>query len=85
MAANPDMRMRQSLADFEAAFREESVEERDRRERLRREAAERSRTRRVQKTKQHGNMRFVALVVAMIATAVIVTIAMFQTLALLMA
>ena len=85
MAVNPDMRMRQSLADFEAAFREEAVEERDRRERLRQEAAQRSRTRRVQKTKQHGNMRFVALVVAMILTAIIVTIAMFQTLALLMA
>ena len=79
------MRMRQSLADFEAAFREEAVEERDRRERLRRDAAERSRTRRVQKTRQHGNMRFVALVVAMIATAIIVTLAMFQTLSLLMA
>ena len=85
MAINPHMKMRQSLADFEAAFREEAVEERDRRERLRREAAERSRTRRVQKTKQHGNMRFVALVIAMIATAVIVTLAMFQTLSLLMA
>jgi hypothetical protein len=82
MAAN--MRMRQSLAQFEAAFREEAVEERDRRERLRREAAVRSRQRRVQKTTKHGNMRFVALVVAMIATAVIVTLAMFQTLALLM-
>ena len=85
MAVNPDMRMRQSLAEFESAFREEAVEERERRERLRSEAAQRSRTRRVQKTKQHGNMRFVALVIAMIATAVIVTIAMFQTLSLLMA
>jgi anti-sigma-K factor RskA len=83
MAAN--MRMRQSLAQFEAAFREEAVEERDRRERLRREAATRSRVRRVQRTNRNGNLRFVALVVAMIATAVIVTIAMFQTLALLMA
>jgi anti-sigma-K factor RskA len=79
------MRMRQSLAQFEAAFREEAVEERQRRERLRREAAERSRTRRVEKTTRHGNLRFIALVAAMIATAVIVTIAMFQTLALLMA
>jgi anti-sigma-K factor RskA len=83
MAAN--MKMRQSLAQFEAAFREEAVEERDRRERLRREAATRSRVRRVQRTNRNGNLRFVALVVAMIATAVIVTIAMFQTLALLMA
>jgi membrane glycosyltransferase len=79
------MKMRQSLAQFEAAFREEAVEERERRERLRRVAAERSRARRIDKTTRHGNARFFALVVAMIATAVIVTIAMFQTLALLMA
>ena len=82
MAAN--MRMRQSLAQFEAAFREEAVEERDRRERLRREAAARSRERRVYRTNRNGNLRFVGLVLAMIATAVIVTIAMFQTLYLLM-
>jgi hypothetical protein len=79
------MKMRQSLAQFEAAFREEAVEERQRRERLRRQAAERSRTRRVEKTTRNGNLRFVALVLAMIATAVIVSVAMFQTLALLMA
>jgi hypothetical protein len=79
------MRMRQSLAQFEAAFREEAVDERQRRERLRREAAERSRARRVHRTKRNGNMRFVVLIVAMIGTAVAVTIAMFQTLALLMA
>jgi hypothetical protein len=79
------MKMRQSLAQFEAAFREEAVEERQRRERLRRQAAERSRTRRVEKTTRNGNLRFVALIVAMIATAVTVSIAMFQTLALLMA
>ena len=83
MSAN--LKMRQSLAQFEAAFREEAVDERDRRERLRREAAERSRQRRVYKNNRNGNMRYVALVVAMIATAVIVTIAMFQTLSLLMA
>ena len=83
MAAN--LKMRQSLAQFEAAFREETVEERDRRERLRREAAERSRQRRVYKNNRNGNLRYVALVIAMIATAVLVTIAMFQTLSLLMA
>jgi membrane glycosyltransferase len=77
--------MRQSLAQFEAAFREEAVDERERRERLRREAAERSRARRVYRTTRDGNLRFVALIAVMIATAVIVTIAMFQTLALLMA
>ena len=83
MAAN--LKMRQSLAQFEAAFREEAVEERDRRERLRREAASRSRQRRVYKNNRNGNLRYVALVVAMITTAIIVTIAMFQTLSLLMA
>jgi hypothetical protein len=77
--------MRQSLAQFEAAFREEAVDERERRERLRREAAERSRARRVYRTNRNGNMRFVALVVVMISTAIIVTLAMFQTLSLLMA
>jgi hypothetical protein len=83
MSAN--LKMRQSLAQFEAAFREEAVEERDRRERLRREAAARSRERRVYKNNRNGNLRYIALVVAMITTAVIVTIAMFQTLSLLMA
>ena len=83
MSAN--LKMRQSLAQFEAAFREEAVEERDRRERLRREAAARSRQRRVYRNNRNGNLRYVALVVAMITTAVIVTIAMFQTLSLLMA
>ncbi len=82
MAAN--MKMRQSLAQFEAAFREETVDERDRRERLRRDAAARSRQRRVYKNNRNGNLRYVALVFAMVATAVIVTIAMFQTLYLLM-
>jgi anti-sigma-K factor RskA len=83
MSAN--LKMRQSLAQFEAAFREEAVEERDRRERLRREAAARSRERRVYKNNRNGNLRYIALVVAMVTTAVIVTIAMFQTLSLLMA
>ncbi len=78
------MKMRQSLAQFEAAFREEAVEERERRARLRHEAAERSRTRRVQKTSRNGTLRFIALVITMIATAVVVTMAMFQTLALLL-
>jgi membrane glycosyltransferase len=79
------MKMRQSLAQFEAAFREEAVEERERRERLRREAADRSRVRRVQRTTRNGTLRFFALVIVMIATAVVVTMAMFQTLALLLA
>ena len=76
------MRMRQSLAQFEAAFYEETVEDRRRRERLRREAAQRSYVRRVEKRAKHGNVRFVLLLLAMVSTAIIVTVVMFQTLAL---
>ncbi|MBX5470406.1 MAG: hypothetical protein IRZ21_10965 [Thermoleophilaceae bacterium] len=77
-------RMRQSLAQFEAAFREEAAEERLRRERLRREAAKRSRRRRQQKVQKSGTVRFAVLVSVILATAAIVAIAMFQTLAILM-
>lgn len=77
------MRMRQSLAQFEAAFREQAVEEAARRERLRREAAVRSRTRRAERVEKHGTVRFIALVAAILATTVVVTWVMFETLALL--
>lgn len=77
------MRMRRSLAQFEAAFREETVDEKVRREQLRREAAVRSRTRRIEKVERHGRLRFVGLVLAILATSVLVTVVMFQTLALL--
>jgi hypothetical protein len=77
------LRMRQSLAEFEAAFKEEAVEERVRRERLRKEAAERSRVRRVQRLEKRGNMNFTVLVLVILLTTVVVTIAMFQTLSLL--
>ena len=74
------MKMRQSLSAFERAFIEESQVDRQRREALRREAAARSRQRQIQKVQKHSTMRFVALVLTLIATAVIVTVAMFQTL-----
>ncbi|MBA2506104.1 MAG: hypothetical protein H0V29_09185 [Thermoleophilaceae bacterium] len=76
------LRMRQSLAQYEAEFRDTAVEERERRERLRKQAAVRERTRRVEKVHKHGTMRFVALVFAILLTAVVVTVVMFQTLAL---
>ena len=47
--------MRQSLAQFEEAFREEAAESIVRRERLRKEAAQRSRVRRVERTPQAGH------------------------------
>jgi hypothetical protein len=78
------MRMRQSLAEFEAAFREETVEEGLRRERLRKQAAARSRMRRAQKVEKRGNVNFTVLVLVIVATTAVVTIAMFETLSMLM-
>jgi hypothetical protein len=77
------MRMRQSLAEFEAAFHEETSEERLRRERLRKEAANRSRVRRAQRVEKRGNVNFAVLVCVIVATTVVVTVAMFETLSLL--
>jgi hypothetical protein len=74
------MRMRQSLAQLERAFVEETTQDRDRRERLRREAVQRSRKRHLQKTHKRGSMRFGVLYLILVATAVAVTIAMFETL-----
>ncbi len=73
-------RMRQSLAEFERAFHEETHEDRARRESLRRKAIMRAQQRRIERTHKHGTARFVVLVLVLIATAVIVTIAMFKTL-----
>ena len=74
-------RMRRSYADFEAALAEQTVEERQRADRLRREAAARSRARRRERTRKAGTARFVLLISAIVGTAVIVTIVMFQVLA----
>ncbi len=78
------MRMRQSVADWEEAFKEEAVEaERARRDRLRHHAAVRSRDRRYQRVSKQSNWRFVALVAAILLTSVVVTVVMFESLALL--
>jgi hypothetical protein len=77
------MRMRQSLAQFEEAFREEAAESIERREKLRKQAAQRSRVRRVERTRKAGKFRFAFLVLSILVTAVVVTIVMFETLAML--
>ena len=77
------MRMRQSLAQFEEAFREEAAESIVRRERLRKEAAHRSRERRVERVRKQGSLRFTLLALSIVVTAVVVTIVMFETLAML--
>ena len=74
------MRMRQSIAEIEEAFFEEIEEDRERRERLRRHAQQREARRRVDRTHRQGSLRFALVLLTLIATAVIVTIAMFETL-----
>jgi hypothetical protein len=77
------MRMRQSLAQFEEAFREEAAESVERREKLRKQSAQRARVRRVQRSRKQGKLRFTLLALSLVLTAVIVTIVMFETLAML--
>jgi len=72
--------MRRSLAQLEQEFRHEAQLDRSRRERLRRHAATRSRNRHRQREKKRSSIRFWLLVFSLIATAVIVTVAMFATL-----
>jgi hypothetical protein len=76
--------MRQSLSEIEEAFFEEIEEDRERRERLRRHAEQRARHRRVARTHRHGTLRFTAVMLVLLATAVVVTIAMFRVLYLVM-
>lgn len=73
-------RLRQSMRDFEAAFHEETEADRERREHLARRAQVRTHTRHLEKQHKHGTVRFVLLVLLLIAVAVGVTIAMFETL-----
>ena len=74
------MRMRQSLADIEAAFVEEIEEDRERRERLQAQAIRRTRVRHRERVHKRGSLRFWLVLLTLIATAVVVTIAMFETL-----
>jgi membrane glycosyltransferase len=74
------MKMRQSLAQLEQEFRHEMLRDRSRRESLRQRAALRSRKRYVAREKKRSSVRYWVLVLSLIATAVIVTIAMFETL-----
>ena len=74
------MRMRQSSAQLERAFVEEVELDRVRRDHLRLTANQRSRVRTIQRRQARSSLRFALLVFTMIATAVIVTVAMFRTL-----
>ncbi len=74
------MRMRQSLAEIEEAFEQEIELDRTRRERLNKTAIQRTRSRRVQRVHKKGSVRFILLTLALIATAVVVTVVMFEAL-----
>jgi membrane glycosyltransferase len=78
------MRMRQSVAEIEEAFAEEISLDRRRRDSLRRTAEQRARKRHAERRNKRGSIRFVMLVLALIATAAIVTVVMFRTLYLLL-
>jgi hypothetical protein len=80
-----DLRMRQSLDQFEVEFEQQAAVERQRRRQLRQRAADRSRARRIQTTQKRGNVSFGLLLVALTATVIVVTVIMFETLAWLMA
>ena len=73
-------KLQQSLAAFERAFVEEAEADRLRRERIYREAEQRLDTRRRDRVHKRGSMRFVLLVLVLLATAALVTVAMFKTL-----
>lgn len=74
------MRMRESVAQFEQAFFEETELDRSRRERLQRTAAQRARQRSVARAQQRSSLRFGLLVLSLLLTAIAVTVAMFETL-----
>jgi hypothetical protein len=78
------MKMRQSLADWEQAFVREVTLDRHRRDSLRRTAEQRALKREVQRRHKRGSVRFFLLVMALIMTAVVVTVVMFRTLYLLL-
>jgi hypothetical protein len=74
------MKMRQSLAQLEQEFRHETQLDRSRRETLRRRAVGRSRKRTHERQKKRSSLHFWMLVLTLIATAIIVTVAMFESL-----
>jgi hypothetical protein len=80
-----DLRMRQSLDQFETAFEQEAALERRRRQQLRQRAVARSKARHIQSTEKHGNISFGVLLIALTLTVIVVTVVMFETLAWLMA
>jgi hypothetical protein len=74
------LKMRQSMAELEEEFHQQAVQERRRSETVRRNVVVRSRKRNILREKKRSTMRFWLLVLSLLATAVGVTVAMFETL-----
>jgi hypothetical protein len=74
------LKMRQSLDEFEQAYVAEVYADRRRQDAAIKRTEQRQRTRQAARNNRHGTLRFILLVLAMIATATIVTIVMFRTL-----
>jgi len=76
--------MRQSLGELEKAFVKEISLDRLRRDSLQRTTEKRALKREMDRRHKRGSVRFVLLVLTLVATAVIVTAVMFRTLYLLL-
>jgi Trk-type K+ transport system membrane component len=74
------LRMRQSLAALEEQFRQDMEDEQVQSAQQRYHAVRRTRTRRRVKERKRSSMRFWVLVLSLVATAIAVTVAMFETL-----
>jgi hypothetical protein len=74
------MRMHQPVAEFDAALQEELALERALAEAQVRQAQTRMRRRHQERTRRGGTLRFIMLCLLLLGTAIGVTIAMFQTL-----
>ncbi len=74
------MALRESLAQFEQAFVEETHAHREQREAVERQVAARADQRRRAKVHRRGSLRFGLLLLVLVGTAVLVTVAMFETL-----
>ena len=74
------MRMSQTIDDFESALAEQLEHERQVAEHRVRQATVRTRRRHIERQNRNSTMRFAALVLTLLATAILVTIAMFQAL-----
>lgn len=78
--AQPALKMRQTLDDLESRFSHQVAEDQARRAHSRRAAARRNHQRMLDRNHKHGSLRFVALVLALLGTAALVTVVMFRVL-----